>query len=323
MPIDFERDEKQGVIRWKKIRRWKHQGHEVALARYTNVSNLESSSLHLVCECDLDIEPKRDPHACPHKKAVRERIAAASRKKHGKRWKRMGLKKAVLDVHRRSKGGEYLGSHYAEMIYLQEVAAIIGAPEADVRQACDELFAEEKLDLNGAILIDYVHCFRFPKEMQAVIRYVVEEPLGWPNGDAGDCHLAELEARIQDETGCDSGKKVFGAHYPHIDWAILADFAFDWLACELKRLAVEKPDIVTLRPYHELMVSQHLLREDKELVPGLDVKFFAMFILELLNLSIKRIEIDQAMRPGITPAETLAEMAEYFAKLAERRRKKE
>ena len=224
-------------LRYKKLQSRLEKGHEVALMRLTNKKKPSVSSVHLMCECDFDTKPcknekgeviglehRRDPEACPSKKAVRKRIQGEARKKHGERWKQMPPAAAVLDIYLRVKNGEYLGQHYSEIIYYQEVSELLGLSEQEGWKACDRLFSEEKLDLNGAILTDYVRRFRFPLEMESFIRYVYEEPLGSPNGDAGDGFLYDQERRLQRRLGFKSGREAFGnKHWPHLDPVFLAD----------------------------------------------------------------------------------------------------
>ena len=68
--------------------------------------------------------------------------------------------------------------------------------------------------------------FRFPAEIQNILRYIIEEPLGWPNGEAGDCFLSEIECAISDNTNYESGKDAFGVggNYPRLSPQVLFVF---------------------------------------------------------------------------------------------------
>lgn len=134
-----------------------------------------------------------------------------------------------------------MGEHWAGTIYVQEVAALLGLPEPRVFQLCDELFLDEKLDLDGAILSHYIPRFRFPKEIETLIAYIVEEPLGWPNGDVGSFLISELEHAIHAHSRFKHGKHVFGEeNYPHIAARHLLSFAQQWAIVALRR-ARENP----------------------------------------------------------------------------------
>lgn len=237
---------------YKFERSWTINGHEVAFGRlkYLKRKNEGWSAAYLFCECDFDFEivekdgrksrlQERDPRKCPAREKVRRRVVRETRAKYGRGWKKMGLKAAILDVHRRVKKSQWLGQGDSTTIYYQEVAEILGLGEKKVRDACDELYGEEKLDLNGAILTDFKKCFRLPKEMAAVIFRTVGDPLGYPNGDAGDSAVWHFEARVQKELGVKSGRKAFGEdNWPHIDAEILAAGVLEPLAGMLAAAAV-------------------------------------------------------------------------------------
>lgn len=52
--------------------------------------------------------------------------------------------------------------------------------------------------------------FRFPEEIQRLFAYIIEEPLGWPNGGAGDVFVSELEKVIHEHTRFKHGNDAFG-----------------------------------------------------------------------------------------------------------------
>lgn len=159
------------------------------------------------------------------------RLRNEARARLGDHWRSLGPKEAILDIFRRVHSGENFGEGWAGIIYVQEVAELLGISEYAVWKHCDELFTEERIDLNGAILIPYVRRFRFPKEIQDLFRLMIELPLGWPNGDAGDCFLAELEGAIgaiHEGARFPSGKDAFGENYPHIRPFHLAMFGVKW-----------------------------------------------------------------------------------------------
>lgn len=218
------------------LKRWTIEGHEVALVRMEVRQNVDDD--YLVCECDFAYEIKNgqkfkvggSSNECARAKAVREQVKLESKSRYGEHWKNIGPKNAISDIWERTEKLEWLGQHYATLIYVQEVAELLEISVADCLHYCDELFAEEKLDLNGMILIPYKKRFRFPKEIQMLLRYIIEEPLGWPNGEAGDGFVYRLEHAIHENTDYKSGKTVFGEEsYPHIPQHILAMFGLIWV----------------------------------------------------------------------------------------------
>jgi len=201
----------------------------------------------MMCECDVAENRSIDAHKCPAKAKARDEVVAESRQKYGAQWQAMDLKDAVLDVFGRVEKKEYLGEFWPDMIYVQDVAKILEKSVAEVHHACDQLFAEEKLDLNGMILIPFTPMFRFPKELEQVMRYMIEEPLGWPNGEAGDGFVASLEVAINENTDHKSGKDAFWEYnYPHIAPHILLMFGADWLERAIARAESDPEDLKDL-----------------------------------------------------------------------------
>lgn len=322
------------VLTYEVLQLWTFRDHEVALIHLTNKAVPESAASYLMCECDFDLiltedeggsfrTHRNDPHACEAKKVVRNVAAMYARIVHGGAWKKMGLKESILDIKRRVEADEYLGQHVDRCVYTQEVARLLEREHDEVLAACGELYAEERLDLNGRILADYVPCFRFPIEMQAILRYVVEEPLGWPNGDAGDGWLAGFEREVQERHGFKSGKEAFGAHWPSIELLILAEYALEPVAAALLQSAATPMSGSKEERENRLgealdwegwgKALAGLARQHPDILPDA----FREFMFGLMQLSFDRIEMDQAMRTvKIPPEETLREMAEYFTKLA-------
>jgi len=227
------------------LRTWDIEDHEVVLMQYSGINILEQdfSVKTLLCECyfnhceikEHSIEHKRDHLKCTALEQARECIIEEARQE--RQWKKLELKEAVLDIFTQVKEGEYIGQYLSSTIYVQEVATFLEKKEAEIWNACHELFSEEKLDLNGAILCTYISRFRFPIEFQQLFRFMIEEPLGWPNGDAGDCVLFDVEGAIHENTDYKTGKDLFGdgGNYPNISPHILLMFSMRWLSSVLEQ----------------------------------------------------------------------------------------
>jgi len=242
MPIDFAKSDPQGVLRFTVLRQWNFDGHEVVLVTLENIkTDYECKSDEVMCECDFADNRSLDAHKCPSKQRARDEVAAESRAKYGGQWKTMDLKDAILDVYGRvRKHKEYLGEYHPGTLYVHDVARILDRDLGELHPACRQLFVEEKLDFNGMILCDYESRFRFPQEIQQLFRYLVEEPLGWPNGEAGDCMLATIEAAINEHTDYKHGKQAFWEHnYPNIEPHLLIMFGTIWLETALVRLEAD------------------------------------------------------------------------------------
>ena len=199
----------------------------------------ESVSPFVSCSCNFHSQVMNtDPNVscmwmdkCPAKVAMTEKHQAiACAHYDSPDWKERPLSEKILDIHTRVQAGEYLGQSNGSAIYVQEVVPILQKNIPEILGACRELFCAEKLDLNGMILADYVPRFRFPKELQELMRYMIEEPVGWPNGDAGDGFVYCLEAAISNHTDHKHGNAFGKGNYPNLAPHHLASFGVDWLA---------------------------------------------------------------------------------------------
>lgn len=252
MAIDFEKeDAKHPHLRHEVHRRWTIEGHEVALAtgHWTDDDgSIRECETSLLCECDFTEEKRifggeNDPHNCVARKTVRETVLKEARAAYGDAWKKMGLKEAIMDVFRRQAAREYLGSSNAEMLYAQDVAEILNADQKRVMQLCQELQDEERLDLNGWILQPYEPYLRLPHELKVLFAYMIEEPLGWPNGDAGDYFVGRFTGLLEEHAGYTHGRDLVGSeNFPHIAPRHLLVTATLWLQAAVSASAREEQE---------------------------------------------------------------------------------
>lgn len=206
--------------------------HQVAWVCAPHFSN------HLVCECDFKKRKKPyvhngpdDPNNCPVKRAVEHRGIEASKLYFAEHQQDYTLEESIEHLFQRVESGQFLGLQ-TNVIYAQQVGQILGTPLRNILGALDILYAQDKIELDGMILRRFQPRFRFPKEIQGLLRYMFEEPLGWPNGDAGDCFLHDLEKAIHDGTHFKHGRDAFehGGNWPRLQPHIKALFGSRWLA---------------------------------------------------------------------------------------------
>ncbi len=227
-------------------------GKQAALVTVSSREGDAEPSPCLLCSCTLHAQVMdTDTNVscmwmdrCEAKEALREVHAKKVSSEYGSEaWKNKDTQEKILDIWRRVNLGEYLGQWHGNMIYVQEVARLLEHPEATIWRACRELFKEEKLDLNGAILWQYKSRFRFPKELQSLMAYIIEEPLGWPNGDAGDGFIHTLEAAIHKHTPYKHGKTAFGEeNYPNLAAHHLVSFGLRFLESGLVGIMADKAE---------------------------------------------------------------------------------
>lgn len=177
---------------------------------------------------------------CPAKEVAREVVRNRLREKYREVWAAMPLPDAAHDIYMKHCVGEYLGEHNPGTLYVQDLERLLGTfpevrtihlgevtdekgrvtapretvsvsmPGREILTAVSELKKRKLLDLNGMILVPYKEYFRFPKTLHHQFAYWIEEPLGWPNGDAGDIFMSELCSKIAAQTGWTKGEDVFG-----------------------------------------------------------------------------------------------------------------
>lgn len=224
MAIDLTKEFDPKDYDFEILREWNIDGHAVAAARFRGKDGRHPKDWSpQFLFCDQETRDDHDSGGCPAKHTVRESVMAERRAMHGAAWKAMPLEDAILEIHARVESEQWLGQHYADMIYVQEVAVLLGADFGLVRAACDDLFAKRKLQLNGMILRPFERRFRLPKPLTSFVIRFVGDPLGYPNGDAGECALGEIEKRMQKKLCCDDGADAFGRHWPKMDPAICAE----------------------------------------------------------------------------------------------------
>lgn len=176
---------------------------------------------------------------------AQEEWMAGFRASMGPQWDRLSDGEKIVELALRVGAGEWLGQANEGVIYAQEAARFLGLPNPDAMDGSNpvwviisDLVAREELDMNGSILSQYVAGFRFPDELRHLLAYIVEEPLGWPNGDAGNIAVSALERAIGDNTGYKHGRDLVWSHnYPHLSSQIMLQFGFSWLSGFVRHVA--------------------------------------------------------------------------------------
>ncbi|PIR66319.1 MAG: hypothetical protein COU51_04500 [Parcubacteria group bacterium CG10_big_fil_rev_8_21_14_0_10_36_14] len=245
--IDREKLEKYfDGLKYTVKRSWIEDEHEVMLIDFRNKKQAELGGPLLFCECDFDyyllekdgrtyVSRRSNPNKCSVKKVVRQRVVKEWQERYGDYWKDIGTKEAVMDIFRKAEVKDYLGQCEAGMIYLQEVAKLLGVePFYSLSKEVGQLYGEERLDLNGYILTDFEQRFRFPSEIRDVLRFIFSD-----YADTSDFLLAEIESALTDfyykeENGektypFPSGKDIFPEDWPNIKPDTLAYFGRLWL----------------------------------------------------------------------------------------------
>jgi len=154
----------------------------------------------------------------------------------------------------RAQRREYMGERNPGMLYVQDCETLLGTtprrievemldaqgvlndvpllfPSQEILAACQELTKRKLVQLSGMILVPYHESFRFPSTMQHTFAAMIEEVLGWPNGNAGDVFLHDLMKKIALQTGWGKGEDVFGAsNMPDLEAGWNMQFKKKWLA---------------------------------------------------------------------------------------------
>lgn len=245
MPIDFRMEDEAGCAH-DIVRKWDVGGHEVAVILHGRLDDPDQRRVAtLVCACDYDYielsgdrgrRLRNDPEKCMGKQLARGQLKNEASAALRNIVASAGLEEAVLEAHRKVVANEHLGQARSGIIYVQEVAELLGLQTAEVHTAVRRLYAQEKLDVDGMILRPFMPHFRFPEELRMMIRMMVETPLGWPNGDAGGCAIDALERAVHQGTSYKNGKDLFWPHnWPNVSPNHLIEFGIHFMGTAIGR----------------------------------------------------------------------------------------
>lgn len=107
------------------------------------------------------------------------------------------LKEIILALAQRSWGSEYLGQYHYSWFYIQDVAAALDIEMTEAISLVDELMDEEKIGLNGFILIpheDYIKTFEFLESKYGHKRLSISDFGYW------HCSFCGASGEPEDET---------------------------------------------------------------------------------------------------------------------------
>ncbi|MBI4250810.1 hypothetical protein HY622_04430 [Candidatus Uhrbacteria bacterium] len=222
-------------VRFIPLKVWNIDNHAVAWVQVED----DRKAAHLVCDCDFRDQDKPytyggadDPNSCPAKKTVEQERVQKTQRFYTEVLKTRSLEEVIEEIFRRVyEKKEFLGQR-RDIVYAQEIAVMVLRPLQEVLAALETLYAQDKIELYGMILIPFRHRFQFPREIQSLLRFMIEEPLGWPNGDAGDCFVGDIERAIDAGTHFKHGREAFGdgGNWPRLRPDIKALFGSQWLA---------------------------------------------------------------------------------------------
>lgn len=164
--INFDTFRKRAGLNCRVVTEWEHEGHDVALVALSAnaLAPANNDELHLICGCDiarLNKEsivsgvPWDDPQACPARAAIRKQVISSCKSEYRLHWKELGLKVAVNDIFERYQKGQYFGQRAPSLLFCQDVATLLEIDLNQIHSSVTELVCEEKLDLNGMILIPH------------------------------------------------------------------------------------------------------------------------------------------------------------------------
>ncbi|MFH1193487.1 MAG: hypothetical protein V1661_00665 [bacterium] len=252
--IDRSKLNQPGLL-YNILRTWDEGGHEVALIDIVNAENPECGGPELECECDYDYEikekngveyqvNKKDSGKCLAKEAVRKKVIKESQEKYGEHWQKIGLKEAIFEIFQKVENKEYLGQCSRQMIYLERVAELLDVkPYHKLLKECGELHTEKRMDLYGNILVAYQEYFRFPAEINHLLKFIICERGDPMDGSSGEHFLYTIGRAISDATDFEGGKETFPDDYPCVQLKTLEMFGKMWAHKAFEKLNKEKADL--------------------------------------------------------------------------------
>ncbi|OGZ06451.1 MAG: hypothetical protein A2845_06045 [Candidatus Lloydbacteria bacterium RIFCSPHIGHO2_01_FULL_49_22] len=238
-----------------------------------------------------------DGFHCAAQEDAREVVRNEIQRKYQEVWATMSLADRANDIWQKFCAGEYMGEHNVGSLYVQDIERLLGTtpdvlnvqvgagrnaqgeivspprvehiscPSKAIRSAIFELKKRKLVDLNGMILVPYSESFRFPEELHRQFAYWIEVPLGWPNGEAGDCFMFTLYAKIVRVTNWKSGEDVFGPqNIPTMTAAWKESCITKWLPLLDHRLLGlpedERHEVLTRIPLEEWIAWLLMIREE-------------------------------------------------------------
>lgn len=285
-----------GAPALKRIREWRRNGHHVVLATVESADDdVNDAPPFLACECDYAPDGTTHVDECPAKTEVRRSVMREQREANAERWNAMTLGAAILDVHDRVHAREYFGQHVAGMVYLQEVAEILGRDPEETRRAVHALQRAERIDLNGAILTDYEPHFRIPTLMAQIMELTVGIPLGSPNGDAGAITVAEFQQEVSETLGYAHGIDAFGAQFPDMDPALCAKCVVNPLVDVLHACtSIDDLDALMEEDGLRTLRIRVVSTDGATALPSAAYPVIAAYLAKMLDVAADRIRIYRA-----------------------------
>lgn len=238
-----------------------------------------------------------DSSHCAAQEDAREVVRSEIQRKYQEVWAPMSLADRANDIWQKFCAGEYLGEHNVGTLYVQDIERLLGTtpdvlnvqigavknaqgevvsptrvvpiscPSRAIRSAIFELKKRKLVDLNGMILVSYKESFRFPEELHGQFAYWIEVPLAGPNGEAGDCFMFMLYAKIVRVTNWKSGEDVFGPqNIPTMTPAWKEQCKTKWLPLLDRRLQDlpenERHEVLTRIPLEEWIAWLSMIRKE-------------------------------------------------------------
>ena len=291
------------------VREWSKYDHEVGVYLLENLPlkvERPTTGILFTCVCGS--------RQCPVQVAARYEVLVDARASLASLLESPSLDETILEIHRRVQSPEYLGQSRSSHISVDEVAELLDVPSATIIHSCDRLYAEEKLDVRGGVLRDFVRRFRLPKEMAAIMANAAEETLDSSSDDESADRVTKFERKVQRETGLISGHEAFGVHFPRMEKRLLAEVVCDRLATLLLQASIDARAIQSLR---RLTATRLFERMKSHIAAPLSARVIAMYVAELLEIACENAEIELRRTRGVTtPQQTFLFIAQQYAELA-------
>jgi hypothetical protein len=149
-------------------------------------------------------------------------------------WDALDLPGQLLNIVTRIWNGEWMGQSAELGLTVGDVVRVRGlSPDEERPQvvvALQRLEHEHQLRVVSGVIYPYADRFHFPAEIRTMLIAMIEDPMGWPNGDAGAGAVERLETAIHDDAGyTHGGSLVWPSNYPHIAPTYLLRFGLHFL----------------------------------------------------------------------------------------------
>jgi hypothetical protein len=131
-----------------------------------------------------------------------------------------------------------------------------------------------------------------------MMQFMVELPLGWPNGDAGSGRVRECERYIQETYGYTHGRDAFGTQYPEVDLLLFADCVCTVLSDAIKKAMQDADALKKLRENTDpgMFLADVSAKDTSKLLSEAGRNATAAYIMKMIDVAFSSVAYSEEER---------------------------